>query len=80
MPTDKLRHLKEAKSASVRLCKSDPKIARLDFILSDGQFLTVVIPRFVLKRFVGQAQKLLPKAPFPADGRSKDPSATSRNK
>jgi hypothetical protein len=80
MPTHKLRHLKEAKSISARLCENDLKIACLNFILSDGEFLTVAIPRYVLQRFLVQANKLLQEAPLPAGAASKAPSATSRNR
>ena len=59
MPTDKLLHIKKAKSASARLCKNDPKATYINFILLNGEFLTVALPLHVMKRFVLQATKLL---------------------
>jgi hypothetical protein len=80
MPTHQQLHLFEAKSADVRIYKDELRVARVNFLLANGESLVVEIPRYVLERLLVRAKRAIEAAPLLARGRSAGPSATSRNK
>jgi hypothetical protein len=80
MPTDRRLHLFEAITASAHISKEQPKTASLNFWLSNGEAVTVVLPRHLLENLRPKIERALLKAPFPARRRLGRPSATSRNK
>jgi hypothetical protein len=81
MPTDHRLHQFEAKSGNVRISRDEPKVARVDFQLGGGEFLTVRLSRLAVERLVGHGQRALREAPLPARGRSiASRSASGRNK
>jgi hypothetical protein len=70
MPTHQLLRQVKAKSLSVKIPKNEPNTARLNWQLSDGEFLTVEIPRYVLERFMVQAKRAIEEAPLVSRRRS----------
>jgi hypothetical protein len=80
MAPDKQLHLFEAKSADTRISKDEPGIARINFLLANGESLGVEIPRYVLERLLVRAKRAIEAAPFLTRGRSTGHSAHSRNK
>jgi hypothetical protein len=76
MPTHQQLHLFEAKSADVRIYKEELRLARVNFLLANGESLVVEIPRYVLERLLVRAKRAIEAAPLLARGRL----ATSRNK
>ena len=80
MPTHQQLHLFEAKSADVRIYKEELRLARVNFLLANGESLVVEIPRYVLERLLVRAKRAIEAAPLLARARSARPLATSRNK
>ena len=68
-------HLFEAKSADTRISGNEPRIARVDFLLANGESLVVEVPRYVLERLLVLAKRAIEAAPLLARG-----PAHSRNK
>jgi hypothetical protein len=44
MAAHKPLHLFEAKSADTRISRNDPRVARVDFLLANGESLVVEVP------------------------------------
>jgi hypothetical protein len=47
MAAHKPLHLFEAKSADTRISRDEPRVARVDFLLANGESLVVEVPRYV---------------------------------
>jgi hypothetical protein len=81
MPAPKRIHNFYATSADARISKDLPRIARVNFMLVNGEFAVVEIPRHVLERLIVRGRRALDGAPLPPRGRSSGGhSATSQNK
>jgi hypothetical protein len=80
MATHKQLQLFEAKSADTRISRDEPRVARVEFLLANGELLVVEIPRYVLERLLVRAKRAIEAAPLLARGRSNSHSAHSRNK
>jgi hypothetical protein len=48
MAAPKPLHHFEAKSADTRISRNEPRIARVDFLLANGESLVVEVPRYAL--------------------------------
>jgi hypothetical protein len=73
MPTYKSVHPFKATSVSVRVSKKNPKSASVICCLSNGDFLTVAIPRYLLKRVHAQIDRAEREVPLPSRQRSTGP-------
>ena len=73
MPTHQQFHHFEAKSADVRIYKDEIRVARLNFLLANGESLAVEIPRYVLERLLVRAKRAIEAAPLLTRGRSASP-------
>jgi hypothetical protein len=80
MPTPKQIHDFYATSVDVRISKELRTMARVNFMLVNGEFVVVEIPRHVLERLIVRGQRALDDAPLPPRGRSRAHRATSRNR
>ena len=80
MAAHKPLHLFEAKSADTRISRDEPRVARMDFLLANGESLVVEVPRYVLERLLVPAKRAIEAAPLLARGPSISHSAHSRNK
>ena len=81
MPTHQPLHKVYASSANARILPEMPKKVHLTFLLQNGEFLSVEIPRHVLKRLVARAERAMSEVPLPSRGPSKaSRPATSRSK
>ena len=80
MAAHKPLHLFEAKSADTRISRNEPRIARVDFVLANGESLVVEVPRYVLERLLVRAKRAIEAAPLLARGPSIGHSADSRSK
>jgi hypothetical protein len=76
MPTHQQFHHFEAKSADVRIYKDEIRVARLNFLLANGESLAVEIPRYVLERLLVRAKRAIEAAPLLTRGRSASPRST----
>ena len=63
MPRDVRRHLYVANSVGSDVSKNEPKKASLNFLLSNGELLTVAVPRYILKRLSTKIDRSLKAAP-----------------
>jgi hypothetical protein len=80
MAAHKPPYLFEAKSADTRISKDEPRVARVDFWLANGDSLVVEVPRYVLERLLVRAKRAIEAAPLLGRGRSTGHSAHSRDK
>jgi hypothetical protein len=71
MPTHQPLHQVNARSATAWLPPEKPKVANVNFLLENGEFLSVEIPRHVLKRLVASAERAIREAAPPLRGLSK---------
>ena len=65
MSAHKPLHLFEAKSADTRISRDEPAVARLNFLLANGEGLVVEVPRYVLERLL-RAKRAIEAAPLVA--------------
>jgi hypothetical protein len=63
VPKDVRCHLYVANSVGSSVPKTEPKKANLNFLLSNGEFLTVAVPRYVLERLPAKIDRSLKAAP-----------------
>ena len=70
MPKHQLLRQARAKSLSVKIPKNEPNTARLSWMLTNEEFLTVEIPRYALERFMVQAKRAIEEAPLISRERS----------
>jgi hypothetical protein len=75
MPTDRKLLVFEAITAGADVPKNEPTSASLNFWLSNGQALTVLLPRRLLEGLHSKIERALLKAPVPAQRRLSVPSA-----
>jgi hypothetical protein len=68
MAAHKPFHLFEAKSADTRISRAEPRVARVDFVLANGESLVVEVPRYVLERLLVRAKRAIEAAPHLARG------------
>ena len=68
MATHKQLHLFEAKSADTRISRDEPRVARMEFSLANGELLVVEIPRYVLERLLVRAKRAIEAAPSSSAG------------
>ena len=81
MPTDHPLHKVYARSATARISPETPKEAQLTLMLENGDFLSVQIPRHVLKRLAASAERAMRDVPLTFRGASKaSRPATSRSR
>jgi hypothetical protein len=81
MPKHVLLHTLKATSASTRVPDDVAKPCTLHFCLSDGAFVTIELPKHVLKRLGIQIDKAIQHATPRRTGRSRAaPSANLRSK
>jgi hypothetical protein len=80
MAAHKPPYLFEAKSADTRISKDEPRVARVDFLLANGDSLVVEVPGYVLERLLVRAKRAIEAAPLLGRGRSTGHSAHSRDK
>lgn len=82
MPTHKQVHNFKAASATPWVDPAHPKVAQVNFMMVEsGDFVSVEIPRHVLVRLIGTAQRMLRDVPLNSRVRSgPSRSATSANK
>jgi hypothetical protein len=52
MSAHKPLHRFQAKSADTRISRDKPRVARVDFLLANGESLVVEVPRYVLERLL----------------------------
>ena len=64
MPKHELRHFFDATSVSADIPKDKPKSAALNFLLSNGQFLTVAVSRYALQRLPSKVERALREVPL----------------
>jgi hypothetical protein len=62
-----------------RISRDEPRVARVDFLLANGESLVVEVPRYVLERLLVRAKRAIEAAPLLARGPSIGHSAHSRN-
>jgi hypothetical protein len=79
MAAHKQLHLFEAKSADTRISRDEPRVARVDFLLANGETLVVEVPRYVLERLLVRAKRAIEAAPLLERGRLSGHSAHSRD-
>jgi hypothetical protein len=80
MAAHKPTHFFEAKSADTRISSDEPRVARVDFLLANGESLVVEVPRHALERLLVRAKRAIEAAPLLARGPSTSHSAHSRYK
>ncbi len=68
MAAHKPLHLFEAKSADTRISRDEPRVARVDFLLANGESLVVEVPQHVLERLMVRAKRSIESAPLLARG------------
>jgi hypothetical protein len=66
--------------SSLRFPKDEPRVARVDFWLANGDSLVVEVPRYVLERLLVRAKRAIEAAPLLGRGRSTGHSVHSRDK